>query len=233
MHRRVHGFTLIELLVVIGIVGLLMVMTAGGIQRARVAARRSTCASNMRQIGQAVLQYAANNRGDFPRTRHVADETESWIFSLGPYLSQMDTVRISPADPSRAERLRRRSTSYILNDIVVDPLLGPFGDPLPGGYGNLNRIPAPAITLLAVVISDDRGTGPANDHTHARTWNSFQRFLADVEPDRHRVGGRHPSRTEGDAPYLMVDSAVRIHSASDIKTYFDRGINIGDPGNAP
>ena len=228
-----NGFTLVELLVVIAIVALVMALVIPGLSRARVAANRTKCIANMRQIGRATVQYVSDNAGSFPRTRHVAGEQESWIFTLAPYLGNVDDVRISPADPRAAERRERRSTSYILNDIVVDPLTDPFGRPIPGGYGRLDLIPAPSATILAVVISDDRGTGSANDHTHARTWTSFDRFLSDVEPDRHRVGGRDATRTRGNAPYLMVDGAVRVLEAALVHDEFERGRNIGEPGQAP
>ena len=217
----------------IAIIALLAALTVPGVQRVRVAANRAKCATNMRHIGIATMQYIADHDGVFPRTRHSAEASESWIFTLAPYLGEVDDIRISPADPYARERRRRRSTSYILNDIVVDPLTDPFGTPLPGGYGRLSRIPAPTATILAVVISDDRGTGPANDHTHARTWGSFDRLLSDVEADRHRIGSRHASRTLGSAPYLYVDGSVRIFEASEIQAILDSGHNIGEPGQAP
>jgi prepilin-type N-terminal cleavage/methylation domain-containing protein len=227
-----RGFSLIELLVVIAIIAVLASLAAAALPRAKVSAQRAKCASNLRQIGAAVHLYAADHHSQFPRTRHVAGAEEAWIFALGPYLDEMDEVRISPADPKGAERLARRSTSYLLNDVVVDPLLDPFGNPLPGGGGRLMSVEQPSRTLLAVVVSDNRGTGPSNDHTHARRWNSFQRFLSDVEPDRHRLGERSADRTQGDAPYLYVDGSVRFFSAQQIKDAFAAG-NIGLPGRAP
>lgn len=231
--RQRDGFTLVELLVVIAIIGILVLLSAAALPRALMAGQRAACTSNMRQIGQATLLYAAEHRGKFPPTRHSATANEAWIFLLSPYIGNVDEVRLSPADPHRVQRLQQRSTSYILNDVVVDPLLDPFGEPLPGGYGRLSLIEKPGATILAVVISDDRGTGPANDHTHARIWGSFNNFLSDVEPDRHRLGSRHPARTEGSAPYLYADGSVRIFDASYIQDVFEQGDNIGMPGYAP
>jgi len=227
-----RGFTLIELLVVIAIIAVLASLAAAALPRAKVSAQRAKCASNLRQIGAAVHLYAADHDGRFPSTRHVVGDEEAWIFSLGPYLGEVDEVRISPADPKGAERLAQRSTSYLLNDVVVDPLTDPFGEPLPGGGGRLLLIERPTRTLLAVVISDNRGTDPSNDHTHARRWDSFQRFLSDVEPDRHRLGERSADRTDGDAPYLYVDGSVRLIPATQIQDAFAEG-NIGLPGQAP
>lgn len=229
--RTSGGFTLVELLVVIAIIALLMAVVIPSASRALVAGRRVQCTSNMRQIGQGVLQFALDRYGDLPPTRHSAAAGESWIFLLRPYVGDIEAIRISPSDPLGAERLRRRSTSYILNEVICDPIMD--FDERVGGYGNIDLIDAPSATFLAFVISDNKGTDPSNDHTHARTWNNFARFLVDVEPDRHRVGGRHPSRLRGNAPYLYLDSSVRVHEPELLQTLLDGGQNVGQPGQAP
>ena len=61
MSKKRKGFTLIELLVVIAIIALLMAVLLPSLKRAKEAAKRSVCMSNLKQQSVAIYAYAQDN----------------------------------------------------------------------------------------------------------------------------------------------------------------------------
>jgi prepilin-type N-terminal cleavage/methylation domain-containing protein/prepilin-type processing-associated H-X9-DG protein len=67
MQSRRKGFTLIEILVVIAIIAILAAFLFPVFATARAAANKTSCLSNLKQIGAAVLMYTQDYDDTYPR----------------------------------------------------------------------------------------------------------------------------------------------------------------------
>ena len=223
MPRSARGFTLVELLVVVAILAVLISLLLPAVQAARDAARRTECSNNLRQIGLALHQFCNSHDGRFPETMHTivdADETKSWIYTLGPYVEHVDKIRICPDDPHRVERLDNKLTSYVLNDYVTVPK--------GGAIVNLYKLPATHKTFLAFEASDNLPLSFYHEHIHAKSWfkNSnvrdgkvWEAIQEEIQTDRHTTG----------AHYLFADCHVSFIDESKIQEWADNAFNFALP----
>ncbi len=76
VHRSKKGFTLIELLVVIAIIAILAAILFPVFAQARESARSSSCLSNTKQIGLAILQYVQDYDEFFPPAMYEVYTTD-------------------------------------------------------------------------------------------------------------------------------------------------------------
>lgn len=91
-----RGFTLIELLVVIAIIAILASILFPVFARAREQARKASCASNQKQIGLALLEYAQDYDEQLPLFSQGAgylgslgyngDDGPRWADMIYPYI---------------------------------------------------------------------------------------------------------------------------------------------------
>src|SRR5688572_467386 len=97
--RNKFGFTLIELLVVIAIIAILTAILFPVFARARENARRSSCQSNLKQIGMGWLQYAQDYDEIVMPLRqgpNASDPPFHWAQEVQPYLKS-NQIMVCPS----------------------------------------------------------------------------------------------------------------------------------------
>jgi prepilin-type N-terminal cleavage/methylation domain-containing protein/prepilin-type processing-associated H-X9-DG protein len=113
IRRYRSGFTLIELLVVIAIIAILASILFPVFARARENARRSSCMSNLKQIGLGMMQYLQDNDEHYMVADHDATPVYAWFKPVQPYIKSEQIFRC----PSMAGEVLnpRPDSDYIIN----------------------------------------------------------------------------------------------------------------------
>ncbi len=110
-----RAFTLIELLVVIAIIAILAAILFPVFARARENARRSSCQSNLKQIGLGVMQYTQDYDEKMPSARLNPNNQDSlggaWPVLINPYVKSYQLF----ACPSNT-----RNTTFMENAKLPD-----------------------------------------------------------------------------------------------------------------
>jgi len=230
-----RAFTLVELLVVLAVIAILIGLLLPAVQKAREAARRTQCANNLKQIGLAIHMHCNTYNGKFPRSTHgTMDFERTWIYTLAPFMENVDSVRICPEDPRGQEKLENQGTSYILNEYICEPGAG--------AALSINFLESTSRTIVVFTASDSRGTAITEDHTHSRNWfrnptsATWSRIVSDIQPDRFSgppKGSPAAMRATGYANYLFADGHVELIPAQQIKTWADEGKNFALPSRCP
>jgi prepilin-type N-terminal cleavage/methylation domain-containing protein/prepilin-type processing-associated H-X9-DG protein len=238
-HRK--AMTLVELLVVMAIIGVLVAMLLPAIQVARGAARAASCKNNMRQIGLAVCQFCDTHKGHFPDWYHTGNGAKSWIYTVAGHLENVDEIRLCPDDFLLFERRYMKSTSYVLNDYLVETNVV-------GAIRNRDKLRATSKTIIMFEGADLRHPDPKKgdphqydaatdtyiyaapkyDHTHSSQW--FSQLNKDNElVDRAVKLDIQPDRHFDTANYLYADGHVEVIPAATIDEWIAAGTDFGKP----
>jgi prepilin-type N-terminal cleavage/methylation domain-containing protein/prepilin-type processing-associated H-X9-DG protein len=235
-NRVKSAFTLIELLVVIAIIAILAAILFPVFGRARENARRSSCQSNLKQIGLGIVQYTQDYDEKFAPGLGNDWSATSWAVVVQPYMKSLQVFRCPsssqgtygqpwasadwagvPIDYASNGYIRWNGSQNVLGGVMGIPDTPPMGKSLAA----MNR---PADTILVTEKHNDRinnttgwfganlsgfGPGPVFD-------NNWTGATAGLIPNPGRAGnfpegpdGAVVARHFDTANFLFVDGHVK------------------------
>jgi len=217
-HPRKHGFTLIELLVVIAIIAILAAILFPVFARARENARKSSCQSNLKQIGLALAQYAQDNDERLPPYVQVLDECSGigravWYEMAFPYLKNTQILKC-PSDTSTrlaGDPLDRDSGTCRPYRLGVS--YGVNANLMPANTGRaMSSFTAPSQTLWAMDSLDGGTLTDGRDLVLPTPADAPTGFDSRYRPGYHHFDG---------ANCLFVDGHVKWQAGPDEKLLRD------------
>ena len=201
---RIIGFTLIELLVVVAIIAVLAALLLPALYSAKARAKTSSCTSNMRQLGIAVMEYTGDNMEYVP-AYIIPDagngHAPSWRTCVLPYISSYNGFAC-PANPARKsfssaagyDGTNNIPMSYVANGRNA------YGA-APMSFNNLAKISTMKTPTTLILLSEggwdsDPGwlnnpgsLGPVGTYPSTERWHyiHFDRLQNELFADGHAV----------------------------------------------
>jgi len=156
------AFSLVELLVVIAIIAILAAILFPVFARARENARKTSCLSNLKQLGLGFMQYTQDFDEAFSLSSYPATNV-SWTVSTAPYIKSIQIFKC-PSDtaarwsaPVAPPTSNYYTTSYIMNAWFAGTQT----------YAKLAAVQAPSKVIVLVDANTDV---TQRDHFHPFNW---------------------------------------------------------------
>jgi prepilin-type N-terminal cleavage/methylation domain-containing protein/prepilin-type processing-associated H-X9-DG protein len=151
--RSRSGFTLIELLVVIAIIAILAAILFPVFAQAREKARQTSCASNLRQLGLAVLQYVQDYDERFPLIGYPTSTSPfyaNWHDLLDPYAKNAQISLCPSSLIPKTDSNGKTSTHFGYNAVYLTGIRLDFANFQSAAGVSLAELNSPSETILLV-----------------------------------------------------------------------------------
>jgi prepilin-type N-terminal cleavage/methylation domain-containing protein/prepilin-type processing-associated H-X9-DG protein len=184
-----RAFTLVELLVVIAIIGILVGLLLPAVQTARESARRSSCGNNLKQLGQALHNFADGRNGMLPPGVYWAASSPglSWIAGILPFMEEQATfdkldwngLATGAVGPNNGSATSQTAIRAFRSTTLICP-----SSPMPN-YHLRDGLTGGGANTTGVIQPSYAGIMGASD----LVWNSSRTSNTATNSTRNRCGG--------------------------------------------
>ncbi len=212
------GFTLVELLVVIAIIAILAAILFPVFSRAREQARKSSCLSNVRQLGLAAQMYTGDYDETLPPYSVATVPVAYWPNLLDPYVKNRMTW-VCPSYERSVTNPSANASTYGTNYAIRGKALAEFGR-----------------SSEILLYADSEGAYAGSPSKNAGCNGFTEGFLRVYDPveqamgtqtscktylqttagasDRH-LGGSNVAFVDGHAKWVKQDTLIKQETAAD------------------
>jgi prepilin-type N-terminal cleavage/methylation domain-containing protein/prepilin-type processing-associated H-X9-DG protein len=229
--RKRTGFTLIEILVVIAIIALLAAILFPVFARARENARRTSCASNEKQIFLGLSQYTQDYEGWYPPVTTAAGCASGWVDAIQPYIKSKQLFQCPGGQasvPSTASN-QQNYNDYWLNTGAQIQNKSSFRAPAVTvlfGEGSFDKGSlvgmagySPGTACLNYTGCRGHGSGAAGSDTNACAAGETKLVNFPGNAAERHLGGTNFAFADGHVKWIKGDAPDRVNAISNIRTY--------------
>jgi prepilin-type processing-associated H-X9-DG protein len=193
-------------------------------------------------VGLAISRYADLHHERWPKTAHTTEPDpvtfkydQAWIYTIAPFMEDVDAIRICTNDPAGDLRLRGKGTSYTLNGWLSSEA----STPNQKAFDARRKLKSTSKTIVAFELSELQDVGamrsgdPADidvfkDHVHSFSWFNasnitagrvFKYISREVAVDRHAEHSH----------FLYADGHVELISSEQVSAWAAEPFDFSKP----
>jgi prepilin-type N-terminal cleavage/methylation domain-containing protein/prepilin-type processing-associated H-X9-DG protein len=161
LQARSKAFTLIELLVVIAVIAILAAFLFPVFAQAREKARQASCASNVRNLGLAILMYAQDYDEHLPLAAYATGDLDflNWHHLADPYVKNRTIWHCPSSAVMKTDGGGKTTTHFGYNARYLTTIAADFANAAAHRALAIATVASPAETLL---LADARASMEAS-----------------------------------------------------------------------